>query len=144
MVLKVADVQVPLGRIAYAQVPRSQTGGIVVIETEEIGSRQFLELHQRLVEVGGIALALAGHGLVPHLCNGGDVIVVLVDEIVEPVALVTVPLMRERVVVGLTEHADALVEHLLRVRLVGLPLCRLLPDGLPVAALQVEPRVVRL
>ena len=124
--------------LAGVQVPCGQTGGVVVIETEEPRGVEFLQLHQRLVEVGGVALALARHGLPPHLGHRGNVVVILAQIVVQPVRLVAVPLVTVSVVMALAEHADALVEHQLRVRLVGLPLCRLLPDGLAVAALQVE------
>ena len=56
----------------------------------------------------------------------------------EPVALVAVPLMRIGIVVGVAEDGIALRVHQLRVRLVGLPLGGLLPDGLTVAHGQME------
>ena len=53
------------------------------------------------------------------------------------------PFVRESQVMTLTEDADALAEHLAGIRLSSLPLGRLLPDALTVAASQVEARVHR-
>ena len=115
-----------------------------MVEAEQADGIQPLEFHQGLVEVGGSPLSLSRHRLVPHLGHRGQVVVVLAEVVVEPVTLVAVPLMAEGVVVGVAEHADALVVHQFGVRLGCLPLGGLLPDGLAVAALQVEAGIVGL
>ena len=141
LVVKVTDVGATV-RFTSLHVPSGTVGGVVVVETEKPIGIESLQRHQRLVEVGSVTAALACHGLVPHLSYSGDVVVVFVDEVMEPVTLIAVPLMRESIVVRLAEHRDTLVVHQVGVRLGSLPLGRLFPDSLAVAASQVEARVV--
>ena len=140
---EVADIGVTIG-FAGLEIPGGAARGIVVVELEQSIGIQILQFHQCLIEVCTGTLLLSRHGLVPHLCHYRQVIIVLAEIIVEPIALVAVPFMAERIVMGIAEHADALVEHQFGIRLGSLPLGGLLPDGLAVAALQVETRVVGL
>ena len=119
-------------------------GGIVIIELEESLGIEAFQLHQRLIEVGAAAAGLSRHGLVPHLRHCGDIVIMLTQEIVQPIALIAVPLVREGQVMTLAEDADALAEHLAGIRLGSLPLGRLFPDSLSAAARQMEACIVCL
>ena len=67
------------------------------------------------MNAGRMTLGLPRHGGVPHLCHGGDVVVMLGEVVEEPIRLITVPFMREGIVVTMAEdgniRAVTLFEH---------------------------------
>ena len=134
---EVADVVVAI-RFADVQVPRDEAASLVEVELIEVAHGELLIIHEHLVEV-----LHRSFRIVPDVSHGLDVAVELAQVVEEPVGLVAVPLMGVGVVMRVAEHADALVVHLLRVRLVGLPLSRLLPGDAAVAHSPVEARLAR-
>ena len=137
MIVEPANIVVTVV-LGSGEIECSTMHGIVVVAFKELFCRQSLQSHICHTEVTRQAVGLSRHRLIPYLPHHSHIFIVVAEVVVEPIGLVAHPFVRESIVGTVTEQRIALAEHFRRIGIGSLPLSRLLPYTLSVAAAQME------